>query len=58
LIKPFLGRLGFRLTEAQSGVLREIRQDMARCESDAAVGAGGRGVGKTVVAAAAALMVD
>ncbi len=56
LIKPFLGRLGFRLTEAQSGVLREIRQDMGGVSPMRRLVQGDVGSGKTVVAAAAALM--
>jgi ATP-dependent DNA helicase RecG len=56
LIKPFLGRLGFRLTEAQSGVLREIRQDMGGASPMRRLVQGDVGSGKTVVAAAAALM--
>ncbi|MBL9128304.1 MAG: ATP-dependent DNA helicase RecG, partial [Verrucomicrobiales bacterium] len=56
LIKPFLARLGFRLTEAQSGVLREIRQDMGGSWPMRRLVQGDVGSGKTVVAAAAALM--
>lgn len=55
-MKPFLGRLGFRLTEAQSGVLREIRQDMSGPYPMRRLVQGDVGSGKTVVAAAAALM--
>lgn len=56
LIKPFLGRLGFRLTEAQTGVLRDIRQDMGGAYPMRRLVQGDVGSGKTVVAAAAALM--
>ena len=56
LIKPFLARLDFRLTEAQSGVLREIRQDLGGAWPMRRLVQGDVGSGKTVVAAAAALM--
>lgn len=56
LIKPFLGRLGFRLTEAQSRVLRQIRHDMGGAIPMRRLVQGDVGSGKTVVAAAAALM--
>ena len=36
LMKPFLARLGFKLTGAQTKVLREIRADMGGAASDAA----------------------
>ncbi len=56
LIRPFLGRIGFRLTEAQTGVLREIRHDLAGPWPMRRLVQGDVGSGKTVVAAAAALM--
>ena len=37
LMKPFLARLGFKLTDAQTKVLREIRAGHGRRASDAAV---------------------
>ena len=39
LMKPFLARLGFKLTDAQTNVLREIRADMGGSASDAAAAA-------------------
>jgi len=56
LIKPFLARLGFQLTEAQTRVLREIRADLAASPPMRRLLQGDVGSGKTVVAACAALM--
>jgi len=56
LIKPFLGRLAFQLTEAQKRVLREIRRDMAGRHPMRRLLQGDVGSGKTVVAACTALM--
>ena len=56
LIKPFLGRLGFKLTGAQTRVLRELRQDMAGPHPMRRLLQGDVGSGKTVVAACCALM--
>ncbi|MGA2280753.1 MAG: ATP-dependent DNA helicase RecG [Verrucomicrobiota bacterium] len=67
LIKPFLARLGFKLTEAQTKVLREIRKDMGGLPSPRGFGTasahpmrrllqGDVGSGKTAVAACTALM--
>lgn len=56
LIKPFLARLGFRLTPAQTRVLREIRRDMAGAHPMRRLLQGDVGSGKTVVAACCALM--
>jgi ATP-dependent DNA helicase RecG len=57
LIKPFLAALPFKLTEAQTKVLREIREDMSGGEPMRRLLQGDVGSGKTVVAACAALMV-
>jgi len=67
LMKPFLAYLGFKLTRAQTDVLREIRADMGgqpSSESSDRAGShpmrrllqGDVGSGKTVVAACTALM--
>jgi ATP-dependent DNA helicase RecG len=56
LIRPFLRRLGFSLTAAQTRVLREIRQDLGGRQPMRRLLQGDVGSGKTVVAAAAALM--
>ena len=67
LIKPFLARLGFKLTDAQTKVLREIRKDMGGQPSPRGFGTAGAhpmrrllqgdvGSGKTAVAACTALM--
>ncbi|MBI2947314.1 MAG: ATP-dependent DNA helicase RecG [Verrucomicrobia bacterium] len=56
LIKPFLARLGFSLTAAQTKVLREIRKDMAGAQPMRRLLQGDVGSGKTVVAACATLM--
>lgn len=55
-IRPFLGGLGFRLTAAQTQVLREIRSDLAGAVPMRRLLQGDVGSGKTVVAACAALM--
>lgn len=56
LIKPFLARLGFQLTVAQTKVLREIRADLTGAHPMRRLLQGDVGSGKTVVAACAALM--
>src|SRR4029077_1008231 len=56
LIKPFLAKLGFKLTEAQTKVLRELRQDMSGEHPMRRLLQGDVGSGKTVVAACCALM--
>ena len=56
LIKPFLGRLGFKLTDAQTTVLRELRKDMSGPHPMRRLLQGDVGSGKTVVAACCALM--
>ena len=56
LIKPFLARLGFKLTGAQTNVLRELRQDMSGPHPMRRLLQGDVGSGKTVVAACCALM--
>ena len=56
LIKPWLAALGFRLTRAQTQVLREIRGDLSRGIPMRRLLQGDVGAGKTVVAGAAALM--
>lgn len=56
LMKPFLSRLGFKLTDAQTKVLREIRADMAGAHPMRRLLQGDVGSGKTVVAACSALM--
>jgi ATP-dependent DNA helicase RecG len=56
LIKPLLARLGFKLTEAQTKVLRELRQDMSGAHPMRRLLQGDVGSGKTVVAACCALM--
>ena len=55
-IKPLLAGLGFKLTGAQTRVLREIRHDMAGPHPMRRLLQGDVGSGKTVVAACAALM--
>lgn len=55
-IKPFLTRLGFKLTEGQTKVLREIRHDMGGAHPMRRLLQGDVGAGKTVVAACTALM--
>ena len=56
LIKPFLAQLGFKLTDAQTRVLRDIRHDMAGRHPMRRLLQGDVGSGKTAVAACAALM--
>ncbi len=56
LIRPFLAKLGYQLTTAQTKVLREIRADMAGAHPMRRLLQGDVGSGKTVVAACAALM--
>jgi ATP-dependent DNA helicase RecG len=56
LIKPFLQRLEFKLTGAQSRVLREIRHDLAGRHPMRRLLQGDVGSGKTVTAACTVLM--
>jgi ATP-dependent DNA helicase RecG len=56
LMKPFLAHLGFKLTESQTRVLREIRADMSGVHPMRRLLQGDVGSGKTVVAACSALM--
>jgi ATP-dependent DNA helicase RecG len=56
LIKPFLARLEFKLTDAQSRVLRELRKDLSGPHPMRRLLQGDVGSGKTVVAACCALM--
>jgi ATP-dependent DNA helicase RecG len=56
LMKPFLAELGFKLTAAQTNVLREIRADMGGAHPMRRLLQGDVGSGKTAVAACAALM--
>jgi ATP-dependent DNA helicase RecG len=56
LMKPFLAQLGFKLTGAQTKVLREIRADMGGAHPMRLLLQGDVGSGKTVVAACSALM--
>ncbi len=56
LIKPFLAALGFKLTDAQARVLREIRADMRGAHPMRRLLQGDVGSGKTAVAACSALM--
>jgi ATP-dependent DNA helicase RecG len=55
-MKPFLAQLGFKLTAAQTNVLREIRADMGGAHPMRRLLQGDVGSGKTAVAACAALM--
>jgi ATP-dependent DNA helicase RecG len=55
-IKPFLAQLGFKLTGAQTNVLREIRADMSGAHPMRRLLQGDVGSGKTAVAACTALM--
>jgi ATP-dependent DNA helicase RecG len=56
LMKPFLAQLGFKLTNAQTKALREIRADMGGAHPMRRLLQGDVGSGKTVVAACTALM--
>jgi ATP-dependent DNA helicase RecG len=56
LIKPFLARLGFKLTGAQTKVLRELRRDLSGAHPMRRLLQGDVGSGKTVVAACCALI--
>ncbi len=56
LMKPFLSKLSFKLTESQTRVLREIRADMSGAHPMRRLLQGDVGSGKTVVAACSALM--
>ncbi|HEV2435347.1 MAG TPA: ATP-dependent DNA helicase RecG [Verrucomicrobiae bacterium] len=56
LMKPFLAKLGFKLTRAQTKVLREIRADAGGAHPMRRLLQGDVGSGKTVVAACTALM--
>jgi ATP-dependent DNA helicase RecG len=56
-IKPFLKALGFKLTDGQSKVLREIRNDLVGAHPMRRLLQGDVGSGKTVVSACSALMV-
>jgi ATP-dependent DNA helicase RecG len=56
LMKPFLARLAFKLTESQTQVLREIRSDLGGAHPMRRLLQGDVGAGKTAVAACAALM--
>jgi ATP-dependent DNA helicase RecG len=56
LMKPFLAQLGFKLTAAQTKVLREIRADLGGAYPMRRLLQGDVGSGKTAVAACAALM--
>jgi ATP-dependent DNA helicase RecG len=56
LMKPFLAGLGFKLTGAQTKVLRDIRADMGGRHPMRRLLQGDVGSGKTAVAACAALM--
>jgi ATP-dependent DNA helicase RecG len=55
-IKPFLAALGFKLTEAQTRVLRKIRADLRGRHPMRRLLQGDVGSGKTAVAACTALM--
>lgn len=56
LMKPFLAALGFKLTAAQTHVLKEIRADMGGAHPMRRLLQGDVGSGKTAVAACSALM--
>jgi ATP-dependent DNA helicase RecG len=56
LMKPFLASLGFKLTGAQTRVLREVRADLGGAHPMRRLLQGDVGSGKTAVAACAALM--
>src|SRR5580698_2881558 len=51
LMKPFLAALGFKLTDAQTKVLREIRSDLSGAHPMRRLLQGDVGAGKTAVAA-------
>jgi ATP-dependent DNA helicase RecG len=55
-MRPFLAELGFKLTPAQTRVLREIRADLTGAHPMRRLLQGDVGSGKTAVAACAALM--
>jgi ATP-dependent DNA helicase RecG len=56
LMKPLLAALGFKLTDAQTKVLREIRADLGGAHPMRRLLQGDVGSGKTAVAACSALM--
>ncbi len=56
LMRPFLRRLGFKLTDAQTGVLKRIRAELGGMHPMRLLLQGDVGSGKTVVAGCAALM--
>ena len=56
LIKPFLAALGFKLTDAQTRVLRDIRADVRGVHPMRRLLQGDVGSGKTAVATCSALM--
>ena len=56
LMKPFLAKLGFKLTEAQTRVLREFRKDLSGPYPMRRLLQGDVGSGKTAVAACCSLM--
>ncbi|HOX58339.1 MAG TPA: ATP-dependent DNA helicase RecG [Candidatus Paceibacterota bacterium] len=56
LIKPFLAQLDFKLTGAQTKVLRELRHDLSGTHPMRRLLQGDVGSGKTIVAACCALM--
>ncbi len=56
LIKPFLSRLGFKLTDSQTSVLRELRKELSGPHPMRRLLQGDVGSGKTIVAACCALM--
>ena len=56
LMRPFLAALGFKLTAAQTRVLKEIRHDMSGAVPMRRLLQGDVGSGKTAVAACSALM--
>jgi ATP-dependent DNA helicase RecG len=56
LIRPFLSQLGFRLTPAQTKVLRELRADLSGERPMRRLLQGDVGCGKTVVAGCCALL--
>jgi ATP-dependent DNA helicase RecG len=56
LMKPFLAALGFKLTDSQTKVLREIRANMGGAHPMRRLLQGDVGSGKTVVAACTSLM--